>query len=104
MAVAASVCPHCGRDTEAVRGTCPNCGRSKDGGESVFAREEARTSARGGFDDWLSMAVWFVPGLALLIISVVFVESLALVLLAVGVLIAPAIIWYLLEESGGSWS
>lgn len=49
------------------------------------------------------MAVWFVPGLALLIVGIVFVDSLALVLLAVGVLIAPAIIWFLLEESGGSW-
>lgn len=99
----ASVCPHCGRETEAVRGTCPNCGQSKDGRESVFAREEVRTSARGELGDWLSMAVWFVPGLALLIVGIVFVDSLALVLLAVGVLIAPAIIWFLLDESGGSW-
>ena len=103
MAVEASVCPHCGRDTEAVRGTCPNCGGPKDGRESIFAREETPMSERGQPDDWLSLAVWFVPGLALLIVGLVFVESLGLVLLGVGVLLAPAVIWFLLEESGGSW-
>jgi len=98
-----SVCPHCRRLTESVRGTCPNCGVAKQGEASVFARDETRSTGRGGLDDWLSMAVWFVPGLALVLVALVFVESMALVILGVGVLIAPAVIWFLLEESDGSW-
>ena len=86
-----------------MRGTCPNCGKAKHGEESVFARDETPSAARGGLDDWLSMAVWFVPGLAVVLVGLVFVDSMALVILGVGVLIAPAVIWFLLEESDGSW-
>ena len=49
------------------------------------------------------MAVWFVPGLAVVLVGLVFVDSMALVILGVVVLIAPAVIWFLLEESDGSW-
>lgn len=48
------------------------------------------------------MAVWFVPGLALLLIGLVLVESLPLVLFGAVVLLAPAIVWFLLEGPDGS--
>jgi Flp pilus assembly protein TadB len=98
-----SVCRHCGRSNEFVRGTCPNCGKVQHGEVSVFARDETRSIARGGLDDRLSMAVWFVPGLAVVLVGLVFVDSMALVILGVVVLIAPGVIWFLLEESDGSW-
>jgi len=69
----------------------------------VFAQNETRSSARGELDDWLSTAVWFVPGLALLLVGLVLVESLPLVLLGAAVLLAPAVIWFLVEGSDGSW-
>jgi hypothetical protein len=103
VAAEATVCPHCERETEAIHGTCPNCGQAKDGGASVFAHDETRVSARGELDDWLSTAVWFVPGLAVLLIGLVLVESLPLVLLGAAVLLAPAIIWFLLEGSDSWW-
>jgi Flp pilus assembly protein TadB len=80
VAADATVCPHCERKTEAVRGTCPNCGQAKDGEAS-----------------------WFVPGLAVLLIGLVLVESMALVVFGVAVLLAPAVIWFLFEGSDGSW-
>src|SRR3954471_23729636 len=103
MAAEATVCPYCERETEAVRGTCPNCGQAKDGEASVFARTETRSSARGELEDWLLMAVWFVPGLAVLLIGLVLVESMALVVFGAAVLLAPAVIWFLFEGSDGSW-
>jgi len=99
----ATVCPNCERVTEAVRGTCPNCGHAKGGAASVFEHTETRSSARGGLEDWLLMAVWFVPGLAVLLIGLVLVESMALVVFGVAVLLAPAVIWFLFEGSDGSW-
>jgi hypothetical protein len=86
-----------------VLGTCPNCGKAQHGGVSVFARDETQSIARGGLDDRLTMAVWFAPGLAVVLVGLVSVDSIALVLLGVVVLIAPAVIWFLLEESDGSW-
>jgi hypothetical protein len=102
VAVEASVCPHCDRETEAVHGTCPNCGKPKDG-TSVFERAETRSSARGELEDWLSMGLMLVPGVALLIVGLIVVESAALVILGVAVLIAPALITFLLDESDGTW-
>jgi hypothetical protein len=69
----------------------------------VFGHTETRSGARGELEDWLLMAVWFVPGLALLLIGLMLVESMALVLFGVAVLIAPAVIWFLFEGSDGSW-
>jgi len=69
----------------------------------VFARIETRSSARGELEDWLLMAIWFVPGLAVLVIGLVLVESMALVLFGAAVLLAPAVIWFLFEGSDGSW-
>jgi hypothetical protein len=46
---------------------CPNCGRAKHGEESAFARDETPSAGRGGLDDWLSAAVWF---MALVILGV----------------------------------
>jgi hypothetical protein len=103
VAAEATVCPHCERETEAVRGTCPNCGQAKDGEASVFEHTETRSSARGELEDWLLMAVWFVPGLAVLLIGLVLVESMALVAVGAAVLLAPAVIWFLFEGSDGSW-
>jgi hypothetical protein len=103
VAAEATVCPHCERETEAVRGTCPNCGQAKDGEASVFEHTETRSSARGELADWLLMAVWFVPGLAVLLIGLVLVESMALVAVGAAVLLAPAVIWFLFEGSDGSW-
>jgi hypothetical protein len=51
----------------------------------------------------LLMAVWFVPGLAVLLIGLVLVESMALVVFGAAVLLAPAVIWFLFEGSDGSW-
>jgi hypothetical protein len=103
VAAEATVCPHCERETEAVRGTCPNCGQAKDGEASVFEHTETRSRARGELEDWLLMAVWFVPGLAVLLIGLVLVESMALVVFGAAVLLAPAVIWFLFEGSDGSW-
>jgi hypothetical protein len=103
VAAEATVCPHCERETEAVRGTCPNCGQAKDGGASVFEHTEAPSSARGELEDWLLMAVWFAPGLAVLLIGLVLVESMALVAVGAAALLAPAVIWFLFEGSDGSW-
>jgi hypothetical protein len=69
----------------------------------VFAHTEMRSSARGELEDWLSIAVWFVPGLAVLLIGFVLVESMALVAFGAAVLLAPAVIWFLFEGSDGSW-
>jgi hypothetical protein len=60
-------------------------------------------SARGELEDWLSMALLFVPGVCLVIVGLIVVESAALVILGVAVLVAPALIKFLLAESDGTW-
>ena len=60
-------------------------------------------SARGELEDWLWTALLFVPGICLAIVGLVVVESAALVILGVAVLIAPALIGFLLDEAGWTW-
>jgi hypothetical protein len=69
----------------------------------VFEHTQTRAGARGALEDWLLTAVWFVPGLAVLLIGLVLVESMALVAVGAAVLLAPAVIWFLFEGSDGSW-
>jgi hypothetical protein len=53
--------------------------------------------------EWLWTALLFVPGVCLAIVGLVVVESVALVVLGVAILLAPALISFLLDGTDGTW-
>ena len=89
MTAQATLCPSCKRETRTIRGLCPHCGHGKEGGPPLRHRKIASGDFWGDLDDLFFFSLMVAPGLALLIIAVVFVASDLLLLAAVALLIAP---------------
>ena len=85
MTAQATLCPSCKRETRTIRGFCPHCGHGREGGPP----QDRERRLLGDLDDLFFFSLMVAPGLALLIIAVVFVASDLLLLAAVALLIAP---------------
>jgi len=82
-----TLCPSCRRRTRTIHGICPHCGGSKEGGPPLRPQKIAQGDPWGRLDDLFFWSLWFAPGLALIILALVFVAS-DLLLLA-GLLLLP---------------
>jgi hypothetical protein len=92
-------CPHCGRTTRGIRGICPNCGYAKDGGGPVSeARGDIWRPLSDDVSDGFWAAVWFAPGLVLLVVAAFFVGSVVLLAVALALLVAPLAVKLLGDE------
>jgi predicted amidophosphoribosyltransferase len=88
MTAQATLCPSCRRETRTIRGICPHCGHAKEGRPALHHRKIASGDFWGDLDD-LFFSLMVAPGLALLIVALVFVVSDLLLLAAIALLIAP---------------
>ena len=69
----------------------PHCGHAKEGRPGLRARKVASGDFWGDLDDLLFFSLMLAPGLALLIVALVFVASDPLLLAAIALLIAPVV-------------
>jgi hypothetical protein len=87
----ATLCPSCNRKTRTVYGLCPNCGNGKEGGSRIPPRRIPASDFWGDLDDAVFLSLWLVPGLALVIVALLFVASDLLLLAGLALLVGPLV-------------
>jgi hypothetical protein len=84
-----TLCPSCRRRTRTIHGVCPQCGEPKEGGPPLRRQKLAQGDPWGRLDDLFFWSLSFAPGLALIILALVFVASDLLLLAGLLLLLVP---------------